>query len=319
MALVPPESSVLWFGPLDPILSRELESRSCRLFAIPIDATDSTVTIAPHLADLDRLDLGRARFDVAVVPDILGRVREPEAMLDALKIALRTGGRLIATVPNAAHPAVRRALEMSLDPYRGGSPLDTGQTRLFTRDSFCLAIEEAGFALGRLDSVDDDEGAGPAAWLAVAYPLPIAGLDVLQAQFRELARARDESDRDARQLRELLAQTRDALDSAHRRAEDLAAQDRASHAAMIDAHDALLLRDQEFRATAGELLTRLEELEPLRRERDAAHRHALAAESRCRALELRIEHVVMEFPRRLARPIKRFLHGRGSRSPSSLS
>ena len=47
------------------------------------------------------------------------------------------------------------------------------------------------------------------------------------------------------------------------------------------------------------------EIEPLRRERNAAHRHALAAEERCRALENRVEHVVMEFPRRVMRKIKR--------------
>src|SRR6185312_13055541 len=127
--------------------------------------------------------------------DALGRAREPEAILNAIKRSLRIGGRLLASVPNAAHPSVRRALALGLDPYGGSGPLDVGQLRLFTRETFALAVEAAGFAVGRLiplgDVAGDEDGA--AAWLAVAYPLPVPGLDVIQAQFREEARARDDA------------------------------------------------------------------------------------------------------------------------------
>ena len=316
LALIPSATSVLWLGAIDPDQTRELESRSCRVFVIAVGGPESIEDHRPQLADLSRLDLGRGRFDVVVAFDILGRVGRPEGLLDSIKVSLRNGGRLVATVPNAANQAVLQALTLGLDPYCGNSPLDTGQLRLFTRDTLVRTVEDAGFAIGQLVALEEEAAenqleAGSTGWLTVAYPLPVPGLEVIQYLFREQAQARDEAEREAQLLRTMLARTYQALDAAHQRSQDLSASEHASHAAMIEAQEALLQRDEEFRATTQAILERLSELEPLCRERDAAHRHALAAEARCRSLELRIEHVLMEIPRRLVRKFRRLARGRG--------
>lgn len=304
--MIPRESAVLWLGPAEVGIAREMEARSCRVVVLPTADQDreEPIDVRPDIADLDRVELGRGRFDAVYAADVLGRVRRPDVLLDAIRVSLRSGGRLVASVPNAAHAAVREALARGGDPYGSGGPLDAGHVRLFTRESLILAIEEAGFALGCLRAFDPSEAGDPSVWLAVALPLPVAGLDVVQAQFREVADGRFEAEQAAGELRVLLAKTREALDAAHRRAEHLMARERETHAEWIEAQQALFLRDEEHRATTRDLLGQLEELEPLRRERDAAHRQALAAEARCRALELRIEHVLMEFPRRVLRKVR---------------
>jgi outer membrane protein TolC len=143
-----------------------------------------------------------------------------------------------------------------------------------------------------------------AAWVVVGHPLPIPGLDVVQQRFRAEALARADADRAVQFLRNLAAETRTALDAAHDRAEAFSSRERHARAELDEAREALHLRDAQYAETVRSLLDRLDELEPARSERDAAHRHAIAAETRCRALELRIEHVVMEFPRRLARKVR---------------
>lgn len=302
-AMVPAEAVVLWLGATAPPL-REFKTRGCRVVAFPPEAQQ----------ELDRQDLGRGRFDAALAPDVLGRVRHPEALLDSLRASLKSGGRLIVTVPNAGHGAVRAALERGLDPYEG-TPLDRGTLGLFARESLAKLLEDAGFAVARLSAIDEpgDAAGSPearaSAWLAVAYPLPIAGLERLQTQFREASQRRDDAEAEARECRSLLEATRAALDAAHRRAEWLAEATREARAALHDAHAQLLERDEAFRESTRDLLMRLDETEHLRRERDAAHRHALAAEGRCRSLELRAEHVVMELPRRVLRKLRKIVRG----------
>lgn len=101
-------------------------------------------------------------------------------------------------------------------------------------------------------------------------------------------------------LRKLAADSRRALDAAVARLGPLDAGEGETRARLAEAQAALLARDTEYAESVRSLLDRLSELEGIRGERDAARRHALAAESCCRALERRFEHVVMKIPRRLA-------------------
>ncbi len=161
------------------------------------------------------------------------------------------------------------------------------------------------------------------------------------------------------QARALIADLSRALDSAHARAEAAAGRERAARSAMLAAQAELLDRDRQFLAMADELLAHRDarEAEVVRREaeiearvahvealrealeawharseaefenskaalviqRDAAHQHALAAETRCRSLENRVEHVLMEVPRRVLRAIRARGKRRPAESPSSES
>ena len=130
--------------------------------------------------------------------------------------------------------------------------------------------------------------------------------------------ARNDADLGVECLRTLAADTRKALDAAHARCEALATREQQTRATLAEAQDALYARDAEYAETVRTLLDRLGELEGMRTERDAARRHALDAESSCRAMELRFEHVLMKIPRRFARKLRAWLTGAAGRTPNDL-
>ncbi len=301
------ESAVLWIGVIGDEAARALEGRGCRVQIVSVIDGENQDT-----PDLDRFEFGRARFDVVIAADSLGRVARPELLLAALRKSLRTDGRLIATVPNAGHPAVRDAIGRGESPYVSEGPIDPGQLRLFTGESLCEAIERADFVVGRLNGIADLRGTDIASWSIIALPLPVPGLERLQAQFRDCATEQDNAERTTSTLRAMLVETRRVLDAAHLRADFFANQGREARATILELQRALVDRDREFEETIRDHFAKIEEIEPLKHASDAAHRHALAAEARCRSLELRIEHIVMEIPRRFARKLRSALFGKRS-------
>ena len=122
--------------------------------------------------------------------------------------------------------------------------------------------------------------------------------------------ARPEPDPGVEPLRKLASDTRKALDAAYARVEAVAETLRQTRADLAEAQEALHARDAEYAATIRALLDRLGKQESHLREGDEASRRAEAAETRCHALELRFEHVLMKFPRHLARKIRWRLLGR---------
>ena len=307
---VPSDSAVLWLGTSGEEAARVLEGRCVQIDAVNLDETPVDV------AGLGRFEFGRARFDVVIADDVVGRVAHPEALLDSLRRALRAGGRLIATVPNAAHPAVLSAISRGEPFYHPDGPIDEGQLRLFSATSFVEAIESADFLVGRIEGLPGPAGPDAATWLAVAHPLPVPGLERLKDQFREISLEREEAHRTAETLRSMLTLTRRALDAAHLRADTLAAANRKALSANVSLQADIAERDRAYAASLAEYHAQVEEIEPLRAGRDGAHRHALAAEARCRSLELRIEHILMEIPRRFARKLRSAIARKRPNTPS---
>lgn len=291
---IPEESSVLSLGEIRPEDVQSLEARGCRIQSFP----------KLDVVEFGRIELGRSRFDVVIAIDVLGRVPIPEDLIASLRRVLKSDGRLILSVPNAGHPSLLRSMARGESLYRTHGPVDLGQLRLFTAESLSEILQQADFVVGALQGILDPNAVDIEAWLALAYPLPVSGLQLLQDRFWESAKVRDEAERTVSTLRAMLGETRKALDSAHLRADVQAARRRESDCSVLELQRALVERDVEFEKTIRERFSELEELESLRRERDAAHRQALAAEARCRALEMRVEHVLMEFPRRIARKVR---------------
>ncbi|MCU7854230.1 MAG: class I SAM-dependent methyltransferase, partial [Candidatus Thiodiazotropha sp. (ex Lucinoma borealis)] len=54
--------------------------------------------------------LGDERFDIITCADILEHLRDPTSLLNSLPKLLNEGGRLLASVPNGAHAALRLEL-----------------------------------------------------------------------------------------------------------------------------------------------------------------------------------------------------------------
>ena len=205
-------------------LSRAIHDRGCRVVAIETDR--STALGAQEYAervvvgDVERLHLfqeasGRS-FECVVLAGLLESATEPLVVLKTLKRYLRSEGSLVSAVANAAHGASRiQLLREGRLPRTDNDRAAPGSVHSYTRETLEQLLEEAGFALGKLDrwelpversdaSQDDppvpakllenlsaDADARTAHFVAVAYPLPHAHLNLIQQRMREMAEQND--------------------------------------------------------------------------------------------------------------------------------
>ena len=106
------------------------------------------------VADLDTSSLldhfEAASFDVVVLADVLEHLREPERALREATELLRDGGRLVLSVPNVAHGALRLALLQGRWSYTETGLLDRTHLHFFTRSSLLQLLEGVGLAVDDL-------------------------------------------------------------------------------------------------------------------------------------------------------------------------
>ena len=106
------------------------------------------------VADLDTSSLldhfEAASFDVVVLADVLEHLREPERALREATELLRDGGRLVLSVPNVAHGALRLALLQGRWTYTAAGLLDRTHLHFFTRTSLLQLLEGVGLAVDDL-------------------------------------------------------------------------------------------------------------------------------------------------------------------------
>src|SRR5262249_35263183 len=138
--------------------------------------------------------------------------------------------------------------------------------------------EEAGFALGRLESressiqVDErsvntsivpaelferlerDPDARIDQFIVVAYPLPIAGLSWFQERLRLTAERADATTREAADLRRIVRAMEPQIASLYRRAETLAQRENEPRAELLAANAELVRQSDEFHALTRALV-----------------------------------------------------------------
>jgi 2-polyprenyl-3-methyl-5-hydroxy-6-metoxy-1,4-benzoquinol methylase len=139
--LVTPGSTVLDIGAADGSVARPLVARGCRVWAIESDASAAakarSVCERVIVADVEDLDLNAAlegqRFDFILVLDVLEHLRNPLALLERLGVHLAAGGRVIASIPNITHGAVRLSLMAGTFNYTDTGLLDRTHLRFFDR------------------------------------------------------------------------------------------------------------------------------------------------------------------------------------------
>ncbi|MCG6925697.1 MAG: bifunctional glycosyltransferase family 2 protein/class I SAM-dependent methyltransferase [Acidobacteria bacterium] len=138
---VRPGSRVLDIGAGDGSVARVLAGRGCRVSAVERDesAAREASDACEHVAvgDIENLDLEQAlagrRFDFVLLLDVLEHLREPLATLERAAAVLAPGGRIIASIPNVAHGAVRLALLRGSFEYTETGLLDRTHLRFFDR------------------------------------------------------------------------------------------------------------------------------------------------------------------------------------------
>jgi methionine biosynthesis protein MetW len=125
----------------------------CQVVGVEIDANAAALSqsrgnrvlqLDLDVADLSDVLIGE-KFDVVLCADVLEHLRHPEQVLRACNKLLRDDGRLVASIPNAAHADVRLALLGGQLPFRPMGLLDNTHIRFFTRSLVEQLFEYSGF------------------------------------------------------------------------------------------------------------------------------------------------------------------------------
>ncbi len=101
-----------------------------------------------HVVDLDVTPLStveHGEFDVILLGDVLEHVRNPPAVLADIVTLLSPNGRLVVSVPNAAHVDIRLMLLEGRVEYQDDGLLDRTHLRWFTKASFRELLAQCGF------------------------------------------------------------------------------------------------------------------------------------------------------------------------------
>jgi 2-polyprenyl-3-methyl-5-hydroxy-6-metoxy-1,4-benzoquinol methylase len=162
LRLVGERKQVLDLGCATGYLSQALvEGAGCRVTGIERDAEAAEqarkACSRVIVGDVESLDfareLGDERFDVALGADFLEHLRDPVAVLRAVRGFLAPGGYVVASIPNVAHASVLAELFQGRFPYRPTGLLDETHLRFFTRESVHDCFERAGFVVSHLERV----------------------------------------------------------------------------------------------------------------------------------------------------------------------
>lgn len=149
--LIPPHSRVLDVGCGDGTFARQLASRGCEVVGIEIDKEKADSAgewcervIVGDLEDLDfDLELGGIRFSIVCCLDVLEHLKDPSAVLSRLVDALAPGGRIVLSIPNVTHSAVRLQLLRGEFKYTTNGLLDRTHLRFFDRQELERLIADA--------------------------------------------------------------------------------------------------------------------------------------------------------------------------------
>lgn len=125
----------------------------CQVVGIEIDANAAALSqsrgnrvlqLDLDVADLSDVLMGE-KFDVVLCADVLEHLRHPEQVLRACYKLLSDDGRLVASIPNAAHADVRLALLGGQLPFRPMGLLDNTHIKFFTRSLVEQLFDCSGF------------------------------------------------------------------------------------------------------------------------------------------------------------------------------
>jgi 2-polyprenyl-3-methyl-5-hydroxy-6-metoxy-1,4-benzoquinol methylase len=243
---VPPNSTVLDIGAADGSVAAVLRNFGCRVWGVELDDV-AAESAREHLedlvvADIEHLDLreafGGRTFDVVLLLDVLEHLKAPEETLRRVRDILTPTGRVVASIPNITHAAVRAQLLGGRFVYTDLGLLDRTHLRFFDRKGVHDLFRDTGFAIhdeltvtrplegteipvdadklpeGFDDAVSSDPDAETYQFIVVAAPddrrddsplvLPVA--ELLQRKIREieetLARRERELDELAEEFRD---------------------------------------------------------------------------------------------------------------------
>lgn len=136
------------------VLDRQLVANGCIVDGVEIDegAAREALDICNQVfvGDIeapDGLKLEGQQYDVIVLSHVLEHMRRPDLVLKKLKGHCRSGGKIIAVVPNICYLPSRIKLMMGRFDYEDTGNFDRTHLRFFTRKTARRLIEEAGYKI----------------------------------------------------------------------------------------------------------------------------------------------------------------------------
>jgi 2-polyprenyl-3-methyl-5-hydroxy-6-metoxy-1,4-benzoquinol methylase len=176
--LVGRNKRVLDVGCATGYLARQLGTRGCTVSGIEVDEKVGEEA-RPDLEQLVVADLNVTSiadrlqpesFDVIVFADVLEHLLDPDRVLEESIRLLAPGGRIVISIPNVGHGALRLALLQGRWDYTDTGLLDRTHIRFFTRRSLLEMVGGAGLAIEQLRAVVVDPLASPVDLDAAAIP-----------------------------------------------------------------------------------------------------------------------------------------------------
>ncbi len=147
----PAGSDVLDVGCGEGHVAAALVERGCQVWGIEIDpeaavAAQSSceAVVVGDVAGVSHESLDGRTFDVILLLDVLEHVVDPLGALRHVTAWLAPGGKVIVSIPNVAHAAVRLALLQGRFEYSETGLLDETHLRFFDRRSLGALIRDAG-------------------------------------------------------------------------------------------------------------------------------------------------------------------------------
>ncbi|MCP5305430.1 MAG: glycosyltransferase [Chromatiaceae bacterium] len=159
LARVPTGAQVLELGCATGYMSEHLtQQKGCRVFGVDIEeaalrkaAAHCERTLCVDVESPDwQSGLGDARFDIILCADIIEHLKDPQTFLAGLRDRIKTGGSLLASVPNGAHAAIRLELLQGQLTYEDTGLLDRTHLHLYTHQSLMALLASSGYAVEAL-------------------------------------------------------------------------------------------------------------------------------------------------------------------------
>jgi len=95
----------------------------------------------------DELVAALGTFDVVIFADVLEHIPDPHRAVLTARKALKTGGKILISVPNVAHWSVRLSLLQGRFEYAPYGIMDATHLRWFTRATIVSFLNRLGFAV----------------------------------------------------------------------------------------------------------------------------------------------------------------------------
>jgi len=171
-AMIPPGSRVLDVGCATGSTGKELQdTRGCEVVGVEPHAERAAAArqrglnvVTGVLEDLDPQQI--PPFDAVLFLDILEHLPDPSPILEVAKRFLKSGGFVIASVPNVAHWTVRLDIARGKFEYTTSGIMDATHLRWFTESTLRRMFTMAGYQM-------TDWRVSSGSWLPVysnAYP-----------------------------------------------------------------------------------------------------------------------------------------------------